>query len=199
MDRGDLCQSTVDTNLPKMNYWRMPRMVANYKSYERMAALRLSPQHFMNAWSAADLEAIQEMIEQRYTDTWTGLLAMSEAARECISEIESRRPGWTAAKIFDRFLTLYFVDITNLLKEEDVMDIMFNWIDQLKNTIHDEDAKMHRAQEVRQARSRAQTTTTLRGRQRRVRNEKEYWDEMADFDLERRDLGLPEPGQHHDC
>lgn len=182
-----------------MNYWRMPRWIANYKSYERMAALRLSQQHFLNAWSADELEVIQEMITQRYTDTWTGMLAMSEAARECIDEIVRLRPGWTAEKIFDRYLTMYFIDITNLLKEEDVMDIMFNWIDQLKNTIKDEDAKMARAKQVHQARSQGQTQTTARGHQRRVRNDQEYWEEMAAYEQERVELGYPEPGQLDEC
>jgi len=191
MDRGDLCQSTVDTNLPKMNYWRMPRWVANYKSYERMAAMRLSEEHFMVAWSADELEVIQEMITQRYNDTWSALLAMSEAAREVMEKIESRRPGWTAAKVFDRFLTMYFKDVTNLLKEDDVMDIMFNWINSLLKTILEEDAKKVIA--------RSQMTTSLRGRQRRVRNEREYWEDMAEFDRERRDLGYPEPGQPDEC
>jgi len=153
-------------------------MVANYKSYERMAALRLPEEHFMNAWSRDELEAIQDMITDRYNDTWTGLLASSEAARDVIGQIESKRP-WTAAEIFDRYLTVFFKDITNLLKEPDVMEIMFNWIVRLLATIEDEDAK--------QIRAHFKKTTPTKRRQGR-RNEKEYWDDMTAYQQEREDL-----------
>lgn len=167
----------------------MPRMVANYKSYERMAAMRLGPEHFMNAWSESELEAIQAMITERYNDTWTGMLASSEAARDVMGRIESLRP-WTAAKVFDRYLTLYFKDITNLLKESDVMEIMFNWITSLLKVIEDEDAKQIRAQ--------FKQPTQNQRRQRHPPSEKEYWDEMTAFESQRQELGPSFPGDDQD-
>lgn len=171
---------SVDTNLPKMNYWAMPRWRSLYQSYERMAAARLSQEHFLVAFTPDELEVIQEMITQRYNDTWTGMLAVSEAAREVMGQILARR-GWTAERVFDRFLTVYFIDVTNLLKEKDVMDIMFNWVNSLLNVIENEDAKAIRA--------RSKTRST-KGRQRRDhQSEKEYWDEMTAFELDRLEQG----------